>query len=103
MKRFNYVILGSVCLLMLFSLLSLSLWSDEGECSCFEDDKIENACASPEEFLFDEVIQAKCDYNACAATITVWCQDMDDQGAVYKRVVSSWKICADCESGGGQN
>ena len=103
MKRFHYVIVGSVCLLMLFSLFSFYLWSDEGECSCFDYDEIENACASPEEYLRDEVVQAHCDHNACDATIRVYCQDLDDQKEVYKRYVYSWEICADCDDMGGQN
>ena len=104
MKRFHYVVVGSVCLLILFSLFSFYLWSDEGEdCSCFEDEKIENACASQEEYLWEDVIQVQCDYNACDATIKVWCQDLDDQGAMYPVMVNSWEICADCEWSGGQN
>jgi hypothetical protein len=103
MKRFHYVVVGSVCLLMLFSLFSFYLWSDEGDCSCFEDDKIENACSSIEEYLWDEVIQSRCDYNACDAIIKVYCQDLDDQGAMYSKMVHSWEICPDCSGMGGQN
>ena len=94
MKRFGFISVLLLCLVMLVSFFSQKLWSD-WDCFCIDDDECEDACASYKEYATAEILSSSCDYNYCDAWVLVTCFDLEE-GDWYSRKIRTSEWCSDC-------